>query len=241
MSNAFRFLALPGGLAVTIIPVHRSISCFPKAHAGICAKASRRSAVDIVNQIIRRSGNRVPPLTVEALGDATPKRPREAAALLGLVRPRPAALDDGRHSRRRVRRHRLFPDFSPAAKGAGRSGLRRQSRASGLTSVVYLASFFGKGFTGYPDGDHRAALDDRLCAPRIAAGRCVDAAGASCGGLCGRGDGGGRADHRLYRAVCLYRYARLPVRAVPDGIARARAHFRRIVREAVCRRDWRRF
>src|SRR6516162_11308667 len=65
---AFRFLALPGGLAVTVVPVivYFALPESPRWHL---RKGQAQRAVDIVNMIIQRSGNRVPPLTVAALGD----------------------------------------------------------------------------------------------------------------------------------------------------------------------------
>ena len=65
---AFRFLALPGGLAITVVPVlvYFVIPESPRWHL---RRGHPQAAADIVNRIISRSGNRVPPLTVEALGD----------------------------------------------------------------------------------------------------------------------------------------------------------------------------
>jgi len=59
---------LPGGLAVTVVPV---IVYFvlPESARWQLRRGRPQAAVDIVNRIIRRSGNRVPPLTVAALGD----------------------------------------------------------------------------------------------------------------------------------------------------------------------------
>src|ERR1700739_2927679 len=66
--NAFRFLALPGGLAGTVIPV---IVYFvlPESPRWFLRKGQLQAAVDSVNRIIARAGNRVPPLTFETLGD----------------------------------------------------------------------------------------------------------------------------------------------------------------------------
>src|SRR5271169_2433271 len=66
--NAFRFLALPGGLAVTVIPV---IVYFvlPESPRWFLRKGQLQAAVDSVNGIIARAGNKVPPLTLEALGE----------------------------------------------------------------------------------------------------------------------------------------------------------------------------
>ena len=71
--DAFRLLALPGGLAVTVVPamVYFLLPESPRWHL---RRGEPQIAVDIVNRIIRRSGNRVPPLTVDGLGDV-----REAA------------------------------------------------------------------------------------------------------------------------------------------------------------------
>jgi MFS family permease len=66
--NAFRLIALPGGLAFFVVPVlvYFLIPERPRWHL---RKAQPQMAVDTVNQIIRRTGSRVPPLTVAALGD----------------------------------------------------------------------------------------------------------------------------------------------------------------------------
>ena len=66
--NAFRFLALPGGLAVTVIPV---IVYFvlPESPRWFLRKGQLQAAVDSVNLIIARTGNKMPPLTLEALGE----------------------------------------------------------------------------------------------------------------------------------------------------------------------------
>jgi MFS family permease len=67
-ANAFRFLALPGGLALLVVPaiIYFVLPESPRWHL---RRGRAQIAVDIVNRIIARSGNRVPPLTVEALGD----------------------------------------------------------------------------------------------------------------------------------------------------------------------------
>ena len=64
-----------------------SISCFPESPRWYLRKGQPQVAVDIVNRIISRSGNRVPPLTVEALGDATPKPPARSCRPIGPCSP----------------------------------------------------------------------------------------------------------------------------------------------------------
>jgi putative MFS transporter len=65
---AFRFLALPGGLTVTVVPVivYFTLPESPRWHL---RKGESQTAVDIGNMIIRRSGSRVPPLTLQSLGE----------------------------------------------------------------------------------------------------------------------------------------------------------------------------
>src|SRR5271169_6813522 len=65
---AFRFLALPGGLAVTVVPVLIYL-VLPESPRWHLRKGHAQTAVDIVNRIIRRAGDRVPLLTVAELGD----------------------------------------------------------------------------------------------------------------------------------------------------------------------------
>jgi MFS family permease len=147
-ASAFRLLALPGGLALLVVPaiIYLLLPESPRWHL---RRGEAQIAVDIVNRIIRRSGNRVPPLTVAALGDL-----REAAT-----------------------RERLPPYWHLFAKGQLRwtvigviagtcagsaaymtaallpKALTNQGYAVsislGITSVIYLTSFFGKAFTGW--------------------------------------------------------------------------------------------
>src|SRR5271169_3154945 len=66
-ANAFRLLALPGGLAITVVPVvvWFVIPESPRWHLG---RGRPQMAVDLVNRIINRCGDPVPPLTVQELG-----------------------------------------------------------------------------------------------------------------------------------------------------------------------------
>jgi MFS transporter, putative metabolite:H+ symporter len=65
--NGFRLIALPGGLAVFVVPV---IVYFllPESPRWHLRKGRIEAAVDAVNRYIARCGNRVPPLTVAGLG-----------------------------------------------------------------------------------------------------------------------------------------------------------------------------
>ena len=65
--NGFRLMALPATFGLFVVPVliYRLIPESPRWHL---RRGNPQAAVDIVNQIIGRCGNRVTPLTVAALG-----------------------------------------------------------------------------------------------------------------------------------------------------------------------------
>ena len=219
--DAFRLLALPGGLAVTVVPV-LVYFVLPESPRWHLRKGQPKVAVDIVNRIIERSGARVPPLDGRGTRRPSGSRPRPAAALLGIVPPRPATLDHCRHFERRLLRHRLFSDFSSAAKGAGRSRCRRV-RGLRTEFAGLLREYSREGLHRLPDGDHRAAVDDRLRARRIAPWAPSDADGALGGRLRDGCDGRRCTDHRIYRPVRLHRGARVPLRTFPTAL-RGRGH-----------------
>ncbi|HLY45594.1 MAG TPA: MFS transporter [Stellaceae bacterium] len=75
--NGFRWIALPGGLALFVVPVvvHFVI---PQSPRWLLRRGQTQAAVDTVNDFIRRCGNRVPRLTVADLGS----RLQEAQAAL---------------------------------------------------------------------------------------------------------------------------------------------------------------
>ena len=67
-SNAFRLIALPGGLAFFIVPA-LIYYVIPESPRWRLRKGQTQLAIDAVNEINRRAGGRVAPLTVAALGD----------------------------------------------------------------------------------------------------------------------------------------------------------------------------
>jgi MFS family permease len=146
--SAFRFVALPGGLAVTVVPV---IVYFvlPESARWHLRRGRPQAAVDIVNRIISRSGNRVPPLTVEALGDH-----REAAR--EQLPPYRALFARGQLRWTTVgilssvcagTAFNLINTLLP--KALVDQGALMPAAAFGVATLVYTASFFGKGFTGF--------------------------------------------------------------------------------------------
>jgi MFS family permease len=65
--EGFRLIALPGGLALGVVPllVHFGL---PESPRWYLSRGNTKAAVEAVNGMIARSGGRVPPLTIAALG-----------------------------------------------------------------------------------------------------------------------------------------------------------------------------
>lgn len=65
--NGFRLIALPGGLALGVVPllVHFGL---PESARWYLRRGNPQAAVEAVNLLIARCGSRVPPMTVEELG-----------------------------------------------------------------------------------------------------------------------------------------------------------------------------
>jgi MFS family permease len=146
--DAFRLLALPGGLAVLVVPaiVRFLLPESPRWHL---RRGEARIAVDIVNQIIQRSGNRVPPLALAELGDVSEAAARETLppyralfakgqlrwTVVGVVAGTCAASG-------------AFMTAALLPKALTNQGYA-VSVSLGITSIIYATSFFGKGFTGW--------------------------------------------------------------------------------------------
>jgi MFS family permease len=144
---AFRFLALPGGLSIVVVPV-LIYFVLPESPRWHLRKGRPEAAVDIVNGIITRSGNRVPPLTVAALGDhqeaAREKLPPYWALFAkGQLRWTTVGILSGICA---GTAYFLISVLLPKALNDQGFAV---SASLGLTSIVYAASFFGKGFTGF--------------------------------------------------------------------------------------------
>ncbi|HEV2336711.1 MAG TPA: MFS transporter [Stellaceae bacterium] len=144
---AFRFLALPGGLAVTVVPV-LIYFVLPESPRWHLQKGRAQTAVDILNRIIARSGNRVPPLTVAELGDHQEAArevlpPYWALFAKGQLRWTAVGILSGVCA---GTAYFLISVLLPKALNDQGFAV---SASLGLTSIVYAASFFGKGFTGF--------------------------------------------------------------------------------------------
>ena len=144
---AFRLLALPGGLTITVVPVLVYLA-LPESPRWHLRRGRPQVAVDIVNRIVARCGNRVLPLTVGALGDH-----QEAAR--EQLPPYWALFRSGQL------RWTIIGILSGVCAGTAYflisvllpkalvdQGLA-VSLGFGLTSLVYFASIPGKAFTGF--------------------------------------------------------------------------------------------
>jgi MFS family permease len=146
-ANAFRLLALPGGLAITVVPVvvWFVIPESPRWHLG---RGRPQMAVDLVNRIIKRCGDPVTPLTVQELGGQRDGAREQLPPYWALFAPGQlrwtivgilAGVCAGTA-------YFLIAVLLPKAlvdQGAA------VSLSFGLSSLVFFASIPGKAFTGF--------------------------------------------------------------------------------------------
>ncbi|MGH7047834.1 MAG: MFS transporter [Stellaceae bacterium] len=145
--NAFRLLALPGGLALFTMPplIHFVLPESPRWHL----RSGRiDAAVEVVNRIVSRSGNRVPPLTVAALGSdlATAREklpPYWALFHPGQLRWTVVGILSGLCAGIAAYLVHVLLPKALVDQGAA------VSLSFGLATIVYAASIPGKAFTGY--------------------------------------------------------------------------------------------
>ena len=126
--NAFRLMALPGGLAFFVMPA-LIYFLIPESPRWYLRKGHAEAAVDTVNRMIRRAGNRIPPLTVAALGGDLQTVREELPPYRALFR------------RGQLRWTVLLPK-ALVDQGAA------VTLSFGVSSLVFTASIPGKGFTG---------------------------------------------------------------------------------------------
>jgi len=143
----FRLIALPGGLALGVVPllVHFAI---PESPRWYLLKDKPRAAVDAVNLIIKRCGSRVPLLTVAELGPHLAVVHEKLPPFLALFH-------------RRQLRWTVIGILSGVSASCAYytcaillpKALVDQGTAValsfGLSSVLFMASIPGKLFTGY--------------------------------------------------------------------------------------------
>lgn len=145
--NAFRLLALPGGLALFTMPplIHFALPESPRWHL---RRGRTEAAVEVVNRIISRSGSRVPPLTLAALGSDTAAvreklPPYWALFCPGQLRWTVVGILSGLCAGIAAYLVHVLLPKALVDQGAA------VSLSFGLATIVYAASIPGKAFTGY--------------------------------------------------------------------------------------------
>ncbi len=143
----FRLIALPGGLALGVVPllVHYAI---PESPRWYLRRGEPQAAVDTVNLMIRRCGNRVPLLTLAALGPLRTLGRAELPRFRALFRPGQlrwtviGTLSGVSASTAYYTCAILLPKALVDQGSA-------VALSFGLSSVLFMASIPGKLFTGY--------------------------------------------------------------------------------------------
>jgi len=218
--NAFRLMALPGGLAFFVMPA-LIYFLIPESPRWYLRRGLAEAAVDTVNRIIRGAGSRVPPLALATLGDNMQVAREELPpyrALFHRGQLRWTAIGISSYV---FAGTAFFSNLGPVAESSGRSRRRRDLELRRDLAGI-RRKHTGKGLHRLLDGGHRATVDDLLCPRRLAARPFPDDDGASSRTLRDGGAGHRCADDRLYRAVGGDSLPDLPLRAIPDGAARTR-------------------
>jgi MFS family permease len=146
-ANAFRIMALPGGLMLFVAPVLFQL-VIPESPRWHLRRGRVEAAVDAVNLIVRRCGSRVPPLTIAALGESRRIAREELPPYWALFRPGQlrwtavGVLSGICAGTAAFLIHVLLPK-ALVDQGAA------ISLSFGLSTIVYVASIPGKAFTGF--------------------------------------------------------------------------------------------
>jgi len=147
VDNGFRLIALPGGLALFVVPVLVHL-IIPQSARWQLRRGQTAAAVETVNQFIRRCGNRVPPLTVADLGT-------NFAETRGKLPPFSALFARGQFRWTAVgiltsicagTCYYLNAILLPKALIDQGGGV---TTSFGIATIVFLASIPGKAFNGY--------------------------------------------------------------------------------------------
>ena len=145
--NAFRWMALPGGLAFFLVP---AVIYFliPESPRWYLRRGHPEAAVDTVNRIIRLGGDRVPQLSVAALGDniqAAREQLPPYRALWGRGQLRWTAIGISSY----VFCGTAFFLISVLLPKALVDQGAAVTLSFGVNSLVFTAGIAGRGFTGF--------------------------------------------------------------------------------------------
>jgi MFS family permease len=145
--DGFRLIALPGGLALGVVPllVHYAI---PESPRWYLRRGQPQAAIDTVNLMIRRCGNRVPLLTMAALGSGValgrePLPPFMALFRAGQLRWTVVGILTGVSASTAYYSCAILLPKALVDQGGA------VALSFGLSSVLFLASIPGKLFTGF--------------------------------------------------------------------------------------------
>jgi len=146
-THAFRWMALPGGLAFLIVPAVIYL-LIPESPRWYLRRGRAADAVDTVNHIVRRGGNRVPTLSLAALGDnlqikREPLPPYRALWARGQLRWTLVGISSY------VFAGTAFFLISVLLPKALVDQGGAVATSFGVATLVFMASIPGKGFTGY--------------------------------------------------------------------------------------------
>ena len=242
--QGFRLIALPGGLAVGVVPllVHFAV---PESPRWYLRRGQPKDAIDATNLMIKRCGNRVPLLTVRGLGPNLTLGRRELPPFLALFYLGQRRWTCDRRTQRHQRQHGLLHLCDLVAQGTGGPGCRHHTEP-GAEFGALPGQHSRKTVRRIPDGDHWPAVDHDLLARWFASrhrshGRGT-LGGRDCfGGVCRR-----RTDHGLHCAVGVSLHTGLPVRAILHRAPRPGPFLRRspqrdCSRESCFLRLWNRY
>jgi MFS transporter, putative metabolite:H+ symporter len=145
--NAFRIMALPGGLAFLVVPA-LIYFLIPESPRWYLRRGRTAAAVDTVNRIIRRAGSRVPELAAASLGDNAEGAPEQLPpyrALFARGQLRWTAIGISSY----VFCGTAFFLISVLLPKALVDQGSAVTLSFGVSSLAFAASIPGKGFTGF--------------------------------------------------------------------------------------------
>ena len=233
--NAFRLMALPGGLAFFVVPA-LIYFLIPESPRWYLRRGRTADAVATVNRIIRRAGARVPELTAAALGDNVEGvreqlPPYRALFARGQLRWTAIGISSYVFCGSAFFLISVLLPKALVDQGAA-VGL-----SFGVTSLVFAASIPGKGFTGFLMEIIGRRWTIFYAMFGAIPGLLLMMMAHRAGHYATIVMVDWRVDDRVHHALHRDRLPRLPRRAVPDRAARPRAYLWRVGRSHLLRGD----